>query len=298
MKLKIFLALLPLGFAIFVWSSAKEKVCLFPSSEELQTLHQRKQASFIVLGDTGTGLPMQKTVAKAIKKVCQNKACDFVLLLGDNFYPKGLKNPNDPLFDRVFSNIYSSLGLPFYAILGNHDVKGEGSAQVALNGKKNWRMPAGSYRFAAGPALFVGINTNCQSLELPWAREALKGPQPWKILFGHHPIYASKNHGDAPFLRRWVWLQALGERADLYLSGHDHHLEHLTRRGLSTQYLISGGGGGAATSSEPKPSLAESHFSHSGPGFIRISLDSVNLDIEFYDAQAKAIYRTRIPKTP
>ena len=43
---------------------------------------------FVALGDTGTGDENQKKVAASAKRTCQKDGCDFVLLLGDNFYQR------------------------------------------------------------------------------------------------------------------------------------------------------------------------------------------------------------------
>ena len=45
-------------------------------------------------------------------------------MLGDNFYPEGLKTLKDPLFTKGFLEIYRELKIPFFPVLGNHDVKG------------------------------------------------------------------------------------------------------------------------------------------------------------------------------
>jgi hypothetical protein len=64
---------------------------------------------------------------------CGSTPCDFVLLLGDNFYPSGVKSVTDSQWKTAFVTPYEALGLTFYPTLGNHDYEGqikEGSFDV------------------------------------------------------------------------------------------------------------------------------------------------------------------------
>ena len=57
---------------------------------------RKETVRFLALGDGGTGDKNQKELAKSMKLVCEKFQCDFVLLLGDNFYPAGLSPTQDP----------------------------------------------------------------------------------------------------------------------------------------------------------------------------------------------------------
>src|SRR5689334_9993322 len=46
---------------------------------------------FIAIGDSGTGEAEQYEVAASIATHCADFGCDFVLYLGDNFYPGGVQ---------------------------------------------------------------------------------------------------------------------------------------------------------------------------------------------------------------
>src|SRR5687768_12237442 len=75
---------------------------------------------FLFVGDTGTGGEGQKAVAKAMKSYCRTEKCEFVLLLGDNFYPVGVKSVDDPQWKTKFEDPYGELRLDFFVSLGNH----------------------------------------------------------------------------------------------------------------------------------------------------------------------------------
>ena len=56
-------------------------------------------------------------------KVCEASGCDLVLLLGDNFYPSGVLSVDDLQFKTKFEEVYGNIKIPFFVVLGNHDVK-------------------------------------------------------------------------------------------------------------------------------------------------------------------------------
>ena len=94
-------------------------------------------------------------------------AINFCASLHSNFYPEGVQpcdenelrlygaaacaaNSDSWLFREVFEEVYSGLGVPFYAALGNHDYYNNAnvSAQVAYTQRspsRQWRMPSRYY---------------------------------------------------------------------------------------------------------------------------------------------------------
>jgi tartrate-resistant acid phosphatase type 5 len=59
----------------------------------------------------------------------------------------------------------------------------------------------------------------------------------------HHPLYSNGQHRDNPkLISQWDSLLRR-HNVDLYLSGHDHDLQHLEFKGHPTSFVISGGGG-------------------------------------------------------
>ena len=104
--------------------------CLQPIATKVlsRRLHprdpDRKEVTFVALGDMGVGGIAQTRVAQAMYDVCQSTGCDFVLGLGDNIYPHSVQSANDPAFQEKFEKPYSIFqGMDFWMILGNHDWK-------------------------------------------------------------------------------------------------------------------------------------------------------------------------------
>lgn len=56
------------------------------------------------------------------------KNSEFILNAGDNFYLTGVTGLDDPKWDTVYADLYPKLNnlknLPFYGVIGNHDLYG------------------------------------------------------------------------------------------------------------------------------------------------------------------------------
>ena len=103
-------------------------------------------------------------------KVCEESGCDLVLLLGDNFYPSGVVSVDDLQFKTKFEEVYRNIKIPFFVVLGNHDVKQDALSQVIYSlMSSTWRMPNYEYSFKTEDVRFFGLNTNC-----PFASERLR----------------------------------------------------------------------------------------------------------------------------
>jgi tartrate-resistant acid phosphatase type 5 len=202
---------------------------------------------FLAFGDFGTGSNEQKRLALVMQQVNKQKPFDFGLTLGDNFYQDGMTGTNDPRWRSWWEDIYSPLGIKFYATLGNHDWYGADSpASEILYSQQSatWRMPAPYYTFTAGCAQFFAIDTNEMSeAQISWLKDELaKSRARWKIVYGHHPIFSASANGGGSQKLQQTLLPILSGRVDLYLAGHNHNLQHLNPAN-GVDFLIVGGGG-------------------------------------------------------
>ena len=152
-----------------------------------------ESVTFFVVGDWGReGTLNQTTVADLMSKVAEGLADPplAVFSTGDNMYPNGMNSSDDPLFERSFINVYNGRGLvgvPWYAVLGNHDY-GDGFWTLCENdldhakcdrGPRHqlgdslrrrdgrWNMPAPNYVRSFGNGLLdvFFLDTN------PWIEE-------------------------------------------------------------------------------------------------------------------------------
>jgi hypothetical protein len=181
-----------------------------------------KRTRFIAVGDTGKGNADQRRVAVAMRDVCAQRGCDFVLMLGDNIYDEGVDSVTDPQWQTKFEQPYQDIDLPFYVALGNHDYGGEllgidlggignewelGKLEVDYSAVSNkWIMPATHYTFTWNHVGFIVLDTNSivwsnttygdQAAWLPQAMLEVAGKD-WVFVAGHHPYRSNGTHGNA-----------------------------------------------------------------------------------------------------
>lgn len=214
---------------------------------------------FIAMGDGGTGSQAQRHVAELINAKAGRDSLHFVLLLGDNFYSKGVESVDDPQWEEKFESMYNLpfLHVPFFASLGNHDHKTDGSAEAQVEYSKRhtkWRMPARYYTFTqnidqAATIQFFALDTDAiveqesrdfAQNQIEWLESELaKSPATWKIVFGHHPVFSNGKHGDTPEIKQH--LRPLLEKygVDFYFCGHDHDRQ-LLQPVAGVNYIVSG----------------------------------------------------------
>jgi tartrate-resistant acid phosphatase type 5 len=244
----------------------------------------------LAFGDFGDGSAAQKQVAAAMLAYHTDRRFDFAVTLGDNFYSIGMASPDDERWKTWWSDLYDPLRIPFYATLGNHDWGQPNSpaAEIAFTQKSpSWRMPSAYYTFTAGAAQFFALDTDIISeKQLLWLQAALDAsPARWKIVYGHHPIYSAGQHEDNNTKIDQL-LPVLRDRADIYLAGHDHDMQHLRPEGRLHFFVA--GSGGKLRPIEPGP---RSLFARSAHGFAVLEIQADTLAVAFVDVQGAELYR-------
>ncbi len=282
---------------------------------------------FVAVGDTGKGNDAQRNVGQGIATICAARGCDFVVLLGDNFYPTGVSSTTDPQWESAFVEPYKNVQAPFYAVLGNHDYGGNGSGTEFDRGQhqvdyskvnSKWRMPAAHYRWSLGPAEFFVADTNRSMFRVDGdARESFAQWLPastasWKIAFGHHPHKSNGRHGNAgeydglPLVpiangsgvKRFVEDHVCG-LANVYICGHDHSMQWLKttcsreKSAINTELLVSGAGASYTGYRDPQN---EAHWQGEGIGFLYVTIDAQKLHGIFFDASGTQLFERSIAK--
>jgi tartrate-resistant acid phosphatase type 5 len=300
-------------------SLAEEKVT-FLESEDLSpsaSVPSDYPLNFLAIGDWGrNGEHKQVETAAQMGEFARNNRSDFIISVGDNFYPRGVASEHDPLWNHSFENIYTahSLQTDWYAVLGNHDYGSYPDAQTRY-GKisRRWQMPSRYYTKEVslgddkGKALFVMIDTQPiihdikdqqPEKQLAWLNETLQNAPKdvkWKIVVGHHPYYTVgpriKNY-DTLTIRKALADVFEKHKVDVYLSGHDHSLQHLKPEGYTHQF-ISGAGSELTDVSKGIP---YSRFQASENGFMYFSVDSNRLNVKVIDLKGTTLYETQLKK--
>jgi tartrate-resistant acid phosphatase type 5 len=212
----------------------------------------------LIFGDIGYANDMLTSVARTARRKL-GSVVDAAILLGDNFYPVGIRTDvRDPQFTDVFENIVTR-ELPhidFHAILGNHDWMGNADAQLEYSSiHPQWIMPYYHYRRRFISA--DGTNTCVWFLntehavpkrgrfdpgQLEWLAATLQDPScDWKVVVGHHPIYDAGEYRDTKWFIDVIRPMLEKNGVSVYISGHEHQSQVLHNPNISSvHYLISG----------------------------------------------------------
>lgn len=210
------------------------------SSKSKQNLLLR----FVSVADTGTGTRSQYAVARAMAKYHKHNPYDLVVLAGDNIYNNGEIEKIGAVFERPYAALLNA-GVKFQAALGNHDVR-------TLNGELQLKYPGFNmqgryYTFRRNHIQFFALDTNTNAdwnSQLAWLKNQLsQSNATWKVVFAHHPVYASGVYGNNRALIKTLTPIFQKYDVNLYINGHEHHYER-TRSINGTTYLICGGGAG------------------------------------------------------
>jgi tartrate-resistant acid phosphatase type 5 len=81
-------------------------------------------------------------------------------------------------------------------------------------------------------------------------------------------------------------LPFLKGRADIFLAGHDHDLQHLKPEG-GVHFFVSGGGGAGIRQPRPGP---RSLFAIGVHGFSVLEADAKELSVRFFDRNLSLLY--------
>ncbi len=283
--------------------------------------------NFLVMGDWGrVGEDHQKPVAVQMGKAAAQLKAEFIIAVGDNFYPSGVISEFDPLFRYSFEDIYTAFSLQWdwYVVLGNHDYKSNPDAQVAYSKiSRRWKMPARYYskKFSINgdttqQVLIAFIDTNPlipefysnkeygpnvrnadSSAQKQWLEKVLSDTSSsikWKIVVGHHPMYSGggrTNTYDTKAIRNSLLPLFDKYGVDVYLAGHEHSLQHLIAGG-KTQHYISG----SASEKTPVHMVPEAKMVASEYGFMIFTVTGNELLQQTIDHTGKVIYTNTISK--
>jgi tartrate-resistant acid phosphatase type 5 len=286
-----------------------------------------KSLNFLVLGDWGrNGEYYQKDVALQMAKAAATIDSEFVISVGDNFYPIGVQSTHDPQWKASFEDIYSSYHLqtPWYVALGNHDYYGNIQAQIDYSKiSRRWNLPSNYYKKTielkdGSTLLLVFIDTNpfinsyySKGKEMAekvkqqdaiaqkkWLIETLQEADAsitWKIVIGHHPMYSGGKRKDSQDTKdiEATFAPIFDQyKVDAYLCGHEHDLQVIKPTGRFTTQFLSGAG----SEIRPTGSREGTLFALSEGGFMTFSITPQLLVAQLVNAQGKIVYTQELKK--
>lgn len=249
-----------------------------------------KPIRVIGMGDFGSGTQSQRDVAAAIVAMGKAAPFDFGITFGDNFYPSGMTSTDDPRWHDWWEALYGPLGVAFYPSFGNHEwYSDDGAVSELAYRSPTWRFPAPYYTYTAGSVQFFVVDTTeISEAQVLWLdREISASKAHWKVVYGHHPIFAPEATAKAgaymKTMQARLWPVIRG-RVDAYLCGHQHAMAHMDPVD-GVHFFMSGGGGaplGKVAKNAPGALFAESRF-----GFLTLEADASRLTLTLFDSNGK-----------
>jgi Calcineurin-like phosphoesterase len=246
---------------------------------------------FAVTADGGAGDRNQQQVAQAMADWHSRYPYDLVLMAGDNIYNSGEMSRIKVAFEEPYAALLKR-GVKFRAALGNHDIRTDhGDRQVEY---PLFNMGGRYYTFSQQNCQFFALETNVDvdwKTQLDWLeRELAASKAAVKIVYGHHPVYASGHYGtdQAMVARLTPLFKKYG--VQLYINGHEHHYER-TQPIDGTTYLITGNGGAHLRPVGKSPFTA---FAVSQYGFSLLEVRKTKIVIQGIDLNGKEIDRGEV----
>lgn len=252
----ILVAALLIAAVFAFWSSRQlTPVVLAPSFASASSLR------LLAVGRQGYGNAMTQRIADAMERAAAEQPTYATLYLGDNFYPKGVSSVDDSQWGSKFERLYDGAhlrGMPFFAVVGNHDAAGNAAAEVEYArrrlGSARWQMDALYYVRDFGDVdgrvllRVVFLDTIAlreqPAAQLEFARRALQSPGDpvWRAVAGH---YAIRSVTHEPYTRERTLSALLPQfqqmNVDLYVSANDRFQQILDRPGEPLHVSTSGG---------------------------------------------------------
>lgn len=285
--------------------------------------------SFLVLGDFGrVGDYYQQDVARELGHATIALEAEFIVSVGDNFYPNGVASTTDYHWISSFETIYKdpSLYTDWYVALGNHDYRGNVQAQIDYsNISRRWNMPARYYSktfqvndneklllivmdtnpyidsYHENPEKYTGIAAQDTAKQTQWLTEQLKTDDPqvkWKLVVGHHPLYSGGKRKESEdtklFEKKFVDLFDQ-HQVDAYICGHEHDLQIIKPQGRFTTQFLSGAASEVRASGNREGTI----FAAAEPGFMAFSIVDGKMLVQTVRANetgAKVLHKYELTK--
>lgn len=265
----------------------------------------------LAVGRQGYGNLRTLRIALSMERAARSSPTHGVLYLGDNFYPKGVQSVTDPQWQYKFERLYSGphlLGMPFFAVVGNHDAEGVIAAQLEYArrrcGTARWRMEGPGHvrdfgKAANGPlvrAVFldsVALHRDpAPQLDILHQAFDESCPAVWRMVVSHYGFRSLTNE---PYTRRLTLTHLLPVlrqlRVDLCATANDRFQQVIDRPGEPLHLSANGGGDMAEaglTVEDP-----ERDFVSSQGGFAIITFSQDSMAVELRSVSGGLTYERR-----
>lgn len=333
--MKNLLLFLGLSLTLHVASQTKntpfeeEKKSGYVGNDIPEMTYLENSFNFLAIGDFGrVGNYFQKEVARELGHATVVLDAEFIVSVGDNFYPNGVESVQDYHWVSSFESIYNdpSLYRNWFATLGNHDYQGNVQAQIDYSKvSRRWNMPNRYYSktislengdkllmvfmdtnpfidsYHKKPEKYLGIQAQDTVAQKKWLEETLNTNDKsikWKIVVGHHPLYSGGHRKDSKDTKLFESKFASlfdKHQVDAYLCGHEHDLQIIRPKGRFTTQFLSGAGSEVRPSGKREGTI----FAAAEPGFMSFSIVNNLLLVQVIKANANnatVLYKFELKK--
>lgn len=284
--------------------------------------------TFSAFGDWGSATPSRDRVLQSLREM--RYQLDFCVLLGDNFYPDGVRSVDDPRWkDDVVSQFPPSLRL--YAILGNHDYHHNAHAQIQYTYHgETWKMPyyyyAEEFRMGSSYLQILFLDTTilaptmtdellrqCQvdeasreafrehvrshrAKQLKWLEQQLaKSHAQWRIVCGHYPLLSNGTHEVCPRFYESVFPILAQYGVHVYLAGHDHNAQLIESPQPGGHSIYCCVAGAVSATTEPRRRVPGTLFLSTHPGQWVCEVSESEMTMSYVDQDQKTRFQHTIP---
>jgi 3',5'-cyclic AMP phosphodiesterase CpdA len=221
-------------------------------------------------------------------------------------------------YELIYS--HPDLMIDWNVICGNHEYRGNTQAVLDYTQvSRRWNAPAKYYTKVitsddGGSCRLVFIDTTPlmdkyrndtitypdaykqdATAQLQWIDSILlHSTEKWKIVIGHHPVYAETKKEDSERADMQARLAPILEKnkVDVYFCGHIHNFQHIRPAGSVVNYVVNSAG----SLSRPVKATDGTVFCSSDPGFTICSVDKFAFCFFFVNHKGERIYSYTIDK--
>ncbi|GHT76923.1 acid phosphatase [Bacteroidia bacterium] len=297
----------------------------FAQNEVSVTLPEvsKSAVNFIVANDLGrNGYYEQKPIARIMGYVAENRSIEMVAAAGDVHHFEGVESVNDPLWLTNYELIYDhpDLMIDWNAICGNHEYRGNTQAVLDYTQvSRRWNAPAKYYtkvitskdgatcrlvfidttplmdKYRNDTLTYPDARKQDMTVQLQWIDSVLvHSTEKWKIVIGHHPVYAETKKEESERTDMQVRLAPILEKnkVDVYFCGHIHNFQHIRPTASVVNYVVNSSGSLA----RPVKPVDGTVFCSPDPGFTICSVDNQAFKFFFINHKGEEIYHYSIRK--